>query len=178
MRRRAPFLLVAPAVAALAIAAGCSGDDAGAIEAPAPRVDLIDDAVAAVEERAGAPQQFFEVAADLEGVRLFVAADDATSAEVWRYAAPDGAAGGSLDGPEPAGEASGHTFAAAAIDLDADHIFDRLRDELDDPVIVDFAIQGGPDGAVAYDATIASDEGGVLLVLLGPEGQIQSVQSS
>ena len=43
-------------------------------------------------------------------------------------------------------------------------------------MIVDFAIQGGPDGTVVYDATVASDSGGVLRVLLGPDGGILGAQ--
>jgi len=78
--------------------------------------------------------------------------------------------------PEPVGEASGETFTADEIDFDPDRIFVQLRDELDDPVIVDLAIQGGPNDTVVYDATVASEGGGVLLVLLGPDGAILAVQ--
>ena len=56
----------------------------------------------------------------------------------------------------------------------------RLHDTLDyrarEHADVDFAIQGGPNDTVVYDASIASDGGGVLLVLLGPDGTIQGAQ--
>ena len=60
--------------------------------------------------------------------------------------------------------------------FDTETIFDALRDELDDPVIVDFAVQGSEGGPV-YDATVASDSGGVLLVLLGADGRVLAVQA-
>ena len=61
--------------------------------------------------------------------------------------------------------------------FDADQIFDRVRAELDDPVIVDFTVQGGSDGSVTYDATVASESGGRLLVLLDANGEILGVQA-
>lgn len=152
------------------ILAACGGSDDGDVTTR-PRVDLIDDAIAAVEEHYGAPQEFFEVSANLEAVGFVVAVDDATMAEQGSYGAD-----GEFVAPEPVGEASGATFTADRIEFDEDTIFDRLLDELDNPVIVDFAIQGGPNGVAIYDATIASDSGGVLLVLLGADGTIQGVQ--
>ena len=134
-------------------------------------MDLIPEALAAVEEHYGAPQEYFEVSATLDSVGFIVAVDDATAAEQGSYGAD-----GTFTAPVDVGEASGSTFTRAAIDVEPDRIFDRIRDELDDPVIVDFAVQGGPDGAVIYDATIASEAGGVLLVLLGPDGTINGVQ--
>ena len=53
----------------------------------------------------------------------------------------------------------------------------RVRAELDDPVIVDFTVQGGSDGSVIYDATVASESGGRLLVLLDANGEILGVQA-
>ena len=41
-----------------------------------------------------------------------------------------------------------------------------MVDELGDPAIIDLAIQGSADGGVIYDVSIASEAGGVLLVLL------------
>ena len=156
------------AVAFVAVAAcGGGGDTTG----PGPRVDLIPDALNAIEEHYGGPQEYFEISAGLESVGFIVAVDDATAAEQGSYE-PDG----DFTVPEPVGEASGATFTAGAIDFDPGRIFDSLRDELGDPVIVDFAIQGGPDGVAIYDATVASDGGGVLLVLLGADGTIQGVQ--
>ena len=104
-------------------------------------------------------------------VGLIVAVDDATAAEQGCYSAE-----GVLTAPQPVGPADGQTFTADQIDLDPDAIFDRLREELDDPAIIDLAIQGGPNGTVVYDASVASESGGVLLVLLAPTGRILAVQ--
>ena len=158
--------LVLPAIAMLLVACG------GAEPSAAPIVDRIDDAIAAVEQHYGAPQRFFEISANIEAVGVIVAVDDGTAAEQGGYAADGG-----FTIPEPVGPASGSTFTPEAITFDPDRIFDQLRDELDDPAIIDFAIQGTPNGSVVYDATVASEAGGVLLVLLGPSGEILGVQA-
>ena len=157
----------AVAVAGLLAVAACAGDDAS----PGPVVDQIDAAISAVEQHYGAPQQYFEVSANLEEVNVIVAVDGATAAEQGAFSADTG-----LTVPVSVGPANGSTFLFEAVTFDPDVIFDQLRDELDDPVIVDFAIRGTAGGSVIYDATVASDSGGVLLVLLGPTGQILGAQ--
>ncbi len=157
----------AVAAAGLLLAA-CGGGG----EPPAgPLVDLIPDAVEAVEAHYGAPQEYFEISAGLDSVGVVVAVDGGTAAEQGSYSAD-----GELMAPEPVGMASGETFAADEIDLDPDRIFDQIRAEFDDPAIIDLAIQGGPNDTVVYDASIESTGGGVLLVLLGPDGTIRGVQ--
>jgi len=159
--------LVAGAVGAIALVA-CGGDDA----APTPIVDRIDEAIVAVERHYGAPQQYFEISATLDEVNVIVAVDGATAAEQGGYRADRG-----FTIPEPVGPASGATFTAEAIDLDPDRIFEQIRSELNDPVIIDLAIRGTAGGGVLYDATVASDAGGLLLVLLGRDGRILGVQA-
>ena len=151
------------------VLAACNGSGDGSDSGPA--VELIPEAIEAVEDHYGAPQEYFEISAGHDAVGFVVAVDDAAMAEQGSYEADGG-----LTVPEPVGEASGETFTADEIDLDPDLIFVRLREELDDPVIVDLAIQGGPNDTVVYDATVASEGGGVLLVLLGPDGSILGVQ--
>jgi hypothetical protein len=152
------------------LAAACGGDDAGT-GSPAPVVDEIDDAFDAVAAVLDEEPRYFEVAADLDLVRMFVATDD--GAVAYEYV------DGDLSEPsEPIPGASGATFASSAVDLDPDRIWDGLRDELDDPTIVDLAIQGGADGSVVYDATVLSDSGGVLLVLLAGDGAVLAVQAA
>lgn len=158
-------------VGALALVLAACGGSRDGSESPGPVVELIPDAIAAVEDHYGAPQQYFEISAGLDAVGFVVAVDGATLAEQGSYGAD-----GAFIVPESVGEASGETFTADQIDVDPDRIFVPLRDELDDPVIVDLAIQGGPNDTVVYDATIASEGGGVLLVLLGPDGTILGVQ--
>lgn len=162
--RRSAFAIVA-----VLLAAGCGGGNA----TPAPIVEQIDGAIAAVEGYYGAPQQYFEISATLTEVSVIVAVDGATAAEQGRFTVDGG-----LSVPEPVGSASGSTFTADAVTFDADSIFDGLRSELDDPTIRDFAIQGTPSGSVLYDAVVVSDSGGVLLVRLGPTGQILGVQAT
>jgi len=159
----------AAAVAAAGLLLAACG---GGGESPAgPVVDLIPEAVEAVEAHYGAPQEYFEISAGLDSVGFVVAVDDATAAEQGSYSVD-----GVFTAPEPVGAASGETFAVDEIDLDPDRIFDQVRAELDDPAIIDLAIQGGPNDTVVYDASIASTGGGVLLVLLGPDGTIRGVQ--
>lgn len=162
-------LVVVAACALSGVLAGCSGDGGGG--GGLPIVERIPEAVAAVEEHYGAPQEYFEISAGLESVTFVVAVADGTAAEAGAWE-PDGG----LAVPEPVGEATGATFTADRIDVDPDRIFTQLRDELDDPAIIDLAVTGGPDGAVLYDATVASSSGGVILVLLGPNGEIRGVQ--
>ncbi len=158
---------LAVAVAGLLAITACGSDDSSS----GPVVDQIDEAISAVEQHYGSPQEYFELSASLEEVNVIVAVDGATAAEQGSFSVDGG-----LSVPEPVGPASGSTFVAEAVTFDPDSIFDQLRDELDDPVIVDFAIRGTSAGSVIYDATIASESGGVLLVLLGPGGQILGAQ--
>lgn len=188
-RASAAFVAIA---AILAPSCGGDGDDSGTVDetvevvdvvdndaqcldadaADEPVVGLIDDAIEATEDHYGTDQEYFEISADLRRVSVIVAVDDRAAAEQGYFC---GSAGFSR--PEPVGEASGATFGASAVDFDPDAIFDRIRDELSDPAIVDFAIQGAPDDAVLYDAAIASERGGVILVLLGPDGEILATQA-
>jgi hypothetical protein len=146
----------------------CDVDGAG----PVPVVDQIDNALAAVAAIYPDEPEYFEVSADLERVTVIVAVDRATAAERGSYE------DGMLTGPEPVGEASGAVFTADSVDFEMCDIFDQVRAELDDPVIIDFAITGGPDGKVVYDATVASGSGGVILVLLGADGTILGAQAA
>lgn len=160
------------AVLGLLVVAACACGSGSAVQT-GPRVDLIDDAVDAVDAHYGAPQDYFEISATLERVSVIVAVEGATAAEQG-YFEPD--AGFTV--PEPVGAASGATFTADALEFDADRIFDGVRDELDDPVIVDFAIQGGPDGSVIYDATVSSAAGGAIRVLLSADGAVLGAQAA
>jgi hypothetical protein len=166
LRRTIPLVLLAP------LTLSC-GEDVAEFSRPSPRVDLIDDAIEAVEQHYGAAQEYFEISVDRRRVSVIVAVDGATAAEQGYLDAFDG-----FTPPEPVGPATGSTFTADAIEFDRDHIFDRLREELEDPTIIDFAIQGGPDGAVVYDASVASESGGMLLVLLSADGTVLGAQAA
>jgi hypothetical protein len=137
----------------------------------APVVELIGPAVAVVDEMYGGTPEYFEVSADRQRVSLIVALDDGTAEQVFFC----GDAGRTE--PEPLGEAEGSTFTSDAIDIDPRTIFSLLGEQLDDPEIVDFAVTGAGDGAAVYDATVMSESGGVLLVLLSADGEVLAVQA-
>jgi hypothetical protein len=127
-------------------------------------------AMAAVESELGGPQDFFEVNATPQLVNLFVATDDGTTATAYVFL------DGELQPPAPPRDvAGGATFRAEAVDFDPDTIFTGVVDELGDPAITQFVVVGGPGGAVQYSAFVTSSQGGVLDVLLGPDGTVLGV---
>lgn len=178
-------------VALAVVVAGCGGDDGDASdagegasatvvndgrcldadEADAPRLDLLLEAVDVLEGHYGAAQRYYEISVDRQRVSLIVA-DDAGNAAQSFYCGDAG-----LGLPEPLGEAAGATFVAGDLDLDPDQVLSGVQDELDDPTILDFVVQAAPDG-VLYDATVQSDAGGILLVLLSPTGEVLAVQAA
>ena len=146
------------------VGAGCGGDDRDL-----PLVGEIDPAMAAVDAALGGPQDYFEVNATPRLVNLFVTGDDGTTVTPYVYI------DGELEGPAPTQTGAGATFRSDAVDIDPDQVFETLDDELDDPVITQFVVLGGPDGTVRYEATVLSEQGGTLSVVLGPHGEILSV---
>jgi hypothetical protein len=139
---------------------------------PEPLVGDIDAAITAVEAWYGAPQDYFEISANLQQVSVIVASEEGTAEQAFLVA-------GEFVEPAPIGEAEAdsQTFTAAEVDFDPDTIFHDISNHLDCPVLIDFAITGSTSG-VLYDTTVASNEGGVLLVLLGPDGEVKAVQAS
>jgi hypothetical protein len=164
---------VAAVLAAVSLLGAACGDDDdrgdGTADVPHPSVEQIDPAVGAVESELGGTQDYFEINVTGPTVNLFVADDDASSVTTYHYV------GGELLPPESPQDASGSTFRADAIAFDPDLIFDRIDDELDDPLVTRFVIVGGPGGAVQYAATVTSAQGGQFDVLLAPDGTIQGV---
>jgi hypothetical protein len=158
--------------------AGCGGSaDAGG-----PVVHRIDDAVAALAVEIGIDDpSLFEIAVDLTGITMVLAEteiDADTGETTGTFATPYRWEGGSIARAGETSPADGAVFAASAVDVDPDRIFERIRAELDSPDIVDLVIQGGPDGATVIDATVVNERGGTLLVLLGADGAILGVQAA
>jgi hypothetical protein len=168
-RRMAAAALAVTVTSLLGAACGDDGGGDDTADVPQPSVELIDPAVAAVENELGGPQDYFEINVTGPTVNLFVAADDASSVTTYRYL------GGELLPPDPPQDASGSTFRADAIAFDPDTILERIDDELDDPIVTRFVVVGGPGGAVQYAATVTSEQGGQFDVLLAPDGTIQGV---
>ena len=144
----------------------CGGDDDEAVR---PVVDQIAPAIAAVESELGGPQQFFEINATPQVVNLFVATDGGTMVTPYVYV------GGEVASPAEPTTAEGATFVADAVTFDAATILDGVTDELPDSDVARLSIVGGPGGAVRYGATVQSDAGGTLEIVLGPDGTVQSV---
>ncbi|MEP7201750.1 MAG: hypothetical protein ABI894_04020 [Ilumatobacteraceae bacterium] len=135
-----------------------------------PRVDLIDDAVAALEAQLGGPQQFFEINATSSLVNLIVALNDGTVAQPWVYVQGD------LSSSEGA-EASGFSFSGTALDFDPDTVLSKLQAELPQSSPDLFFVEGGQGGVVQYSVAVTSKQGGQLVVVVGPDGTIQSVDA-
>jgi hypothetical protein len=160
-------LVAALAAGGLALVA-CGGDDdtEGALR---PAIELIEPAISALEQELGGPQDFFEVTADPQLVRLYVAREQATRAAPYVYVGGEVAPAGDLVG------AGGGTFPGDAVDVDPDTVLAVIEDELDDPDVVLFSIAGNGTGAVQYVATVRSAKGGLLDVVVADDGAILSV---
>ena len=157
--------LIASVVAAVLVG-GCGGDSA----APGPRVDLIEAAMAAVDEARGGGVEFFEVNADAQAVNLFVASDDGATVTGYLYVDDE------LVGPAPARAVeSGFVFTSAAVDIDPDRILGQVTEQLPDSEIGRFVITGTDQGVPRYEALVLSDRGGALVVVLTATGDVLSV---
>ncbi|MEY4173097.1 MAG: hypothetical protein RI900_262 [Actinomycetota bacterium] len=177
--------LVLPIVVLAAILVGCSGDgDSAATTAPdvticdpdgtaqaeadLPAVGRISEAIEALEQQLGAPQQYFEVNATARVVNLFVALNNATLAQAWLY----------LDGEftsQEAQAASGGTFGADAVAFDPERVLTRVRTEVPEAVIESFYVHGDGKGNVQYGVLASALCGGGLDVVVGPDGSVKSV---
>jgi hypothetical protein len=157
---------------ALVAAAACGGDDDPDGKAPVPRADLIGPALdAVVAERGADDVELLEVAADLEVVDVIVrdGEGDGAGAVLYRYD------GESLTGPIEPRRDERPTFSVAEVTIEPDSIFEQVEAELPDSAIIDLAVRA-EGNVVVNDATVASQNGGVLLVLLQPDGTIIGMQ--
>ena len=137
---------------------------------PPPRVDLIDDAVAALEAQLGGPQRYFEINATAQLVNLFVGLNGGALVRPWVYL------DGELSATDPL-PATGHSFAGSAVDFDPDKVLSPLQAELPQSRPDVFFIEGGDEGIVRYSVTVTSPQGGQLVVVVGPDGTVKSVEA-
>jgi hypothetical protein len=161
----------AATVLALALVGACSSSDDEPSSDGQPRVDWIDETFAAVAAARDEEAAYVEVSATIEHVDAIVRDGDGANAVLYRYD------GDTLDGPGEPRDDARSTFTADQVTLDPDRIFDGIREELSDPAIIDVAVRKEGE-ALIIDATVAGDQGGVLLVLLGPEGQVLGLQAA
>jgi hypothetical protein len=141
---------------------------AAAAAASPPRVDLIHQAVSALEARLGAPQQYFEINATSKLVNLIVSLNDGKIAQPWVY----------LDGELSSAEgqaATGFSFDASALDFDPGTVLSKVQAELPKSSPDLFFVEGGQGGIVQYSVEVTSSQGGQLVVVVGPDGTVRSV---
>lgn len=180
-RAGAPLPALVLVVAALV---SCSGDDGSGAPTETPvatlasfdcastpptlRVDLIDEAIAAVEAERGGAQRYFEINATPLLVNLFVAGDD--GATVTPYVYVDGELSS-----DDAVEAEGNTFTADAVDIDPLRVTSCVAAELAGSAQDAFIVEGGPQGAVRFSVLVTSQAGGQLVVGVDGVGAVLSV---
>jgi hypothetical protein len=136
-----------------------------------PLVAQIPDAIAALEARLGGPQDYFEINATDRLGNLFVALNGGTVAQAWVY----------LDGELSSSEgraAQGSTFRAEALTFSPATLLTEVAAQLPESAIDVVEIVGGPDGSVRYTVVVTSPAGGQLLVVVGPDGAVLSVEST
>ena len=135
-----------------------------------PLVAEIDAAIAAIEAQLGGPQAYFEINATPKLVNLFVALNNGAVVQPWVFL--DGELS-SVEG-QPAG---GGTFVADDLTFDPSSVLAGVLGEVPDAVIDSFVINGDGEGNVQYEVLVTSARGGALSVIVGPDGDVLSVDT-
>lgn len=164
----------------LSVLSSC-GKDAAAPDTAGLRLDQIEIALDAVEQKAGAGLEFFEINATTELVNVFVATDldgtpnadglpDAVVHYVWTK--KDGLEAA----PDPVG-ANGPTFARAALDFDPSSILKKVLSELPESTPQMFVMTAAgtaeeSTGTVQYRLMMQSSQGGQMSIVLTNTGEI------
>ena len=133
-----------------------------------PVLDQIPLAIAALEAELGGPQRYFEINATVKLVNLFVALNDGAIAQPWVFV------GGELSSREGQ-TASGGTFAATGLDFDPTLVLGNVIEQLPGALLDSFYIHGDGQGHLLYGVLLTSAQGGGLDVVLGPKGEVKSV---
>ena len=145
-----------------------TGSTVGSVSRPSASLELFEPGVAAVEAERGGPQRYTEINVQTDLVNLFVALDDGTElAYVYRA---DG-----LDVPtEPQAQPEGaEPFALDDVPLDVVATYDDvLAAEVPDSALVALTLAPRPESGLVWTATLLSTQGGVLDVLISPNGAI------
>lgn len=146
----------------------CDPQGTAQAEVDLPAVGDIEQAVADLEAELGGPQEYFEINATARLVNLWVSLNDGTVAQPWLWA------NGELSS-EDGDTASGGTFVADDLDFDPDTVLTKVRDEVPDSILETFYVHGDGDGNVQYSVLTSALCGGGLDVIVGPEGDVRSV---
>lgn len=132
-------------------------------------VDDVRAAIDAVEAELGAGQRFFEVTSNAQFTNVFVAVDDATAA--LPYAFVDGA----LQPPAPKQTgAEGQTFGREDVVFDPELVVAGVAAQLPETSVDAISVYGDGVGAT-YVLAATSPSGGFLDIVVGPDGQVFSV---
>lgn len=139
-------------------------------EAPL-RIELIGEAVQALQAQLGAPQRFLEVNATPTLVNLFVATAEGAAAVAYVFA------GGVLSAPAPPEDVKpgAPTFGASDIAFDVERVIARLVVALPLSQYRVFSIVGKAGGGVSYLINILSSEGGEMQIPVTGDGVIIGV---
>ncbi|MDQ2943262.1 MAG: hypothetical protein M3R21_06275, partial [Candidatus Dormibacteraeota bacterium] len=71
--------------------------------------------------------------------------------------------------------ATGFSFAASALDFEPGEVLGKVEEQLPESSPDLFFVEGGKGGKVQYSVAVTSKQGGQLLVVVGPDGSVQSV---
>lgn len=182
--RRWSVVGAAAAVSLAVLASGCGGSSDApdstepVVSATSPAVEASDTpgfvsdvaaALDAVELELGEEQEFFEVTANDQFTNIFVAVDEGTAAVAYAYV------DGELQPPAPKQTgAEGLTFDRDDVDFDPDLVTSGVRADLPESDVDAISIYGDGVGAT-YVLAVTSPSGGFLDVVVGPDGQVFSV---
>ena len=145
------------------------------------RIDQIETALNALEQKAGAGLEFFEINATTELVNVFVATDldgipnaDGLPDAVVHYVFTE--KDGLETAPDPVG-ANGPTFARTALDYEPSTILRKVLSELPDSTPQMFVLTAAgtaaeSTGTVQYRLIMQSSQGGQMSVVLTNSGEI------
>lgn len=145
------------------------------------RLDQIENALDAVEQKAGADLKFFEINATTELVNVFVATDldgtpnaDGLPDAVVHYVFTE--KDGLETAPDPVG-ANGPTFARTVLDYEPSTILRKVLSELPDSTPQMFVLTAAgtaeeSTGTVQYRLIMQSSQGGQMSVVLTNSGEI------
>ena len=172
--------MVVALLSGLFVVSSC-GKDSTAPATAGLRLDQIENALDAVEQKAGVGLEFYEINATSAIVNIFVATDldgianaDGLPDAVVRYVFSE--KDGLEVAPDPVG-ANGATFTRAALDYEPTSILNKVLSELPDsqPQMFVLTAAGTAEestGVVQYRLMVQSTQGGQMSIVLTNTGEI------